>query len=113
MIDFTKVDFVFKTKIDFVIPVNRHDMDDDCSWQEASSVSTTDGDIMFLSIDPDDKDLLVLNYIESKGITTIYNYKSSLSIDFLKLNSTKENNNFIEMPLKLFLRNKKIDDIVA
>jgi hypothetical protein len=112
MINLSKIEFIFKTNFEFNIPISVTVDEDDCSYHESECVTAMEGDIMFLSTNPEDSSLLILNCIENQNGITEYNYSSYLSIDFLKLNATKENNIFIEIPLKVYQRDLKIDYII-
>lgn len=96
---------------EFVIPTypnNRPHHTDDLDLSELSSVSLEAGDIFAMLVDPNDDDFMMLCWVEHDGNREVHNISSSMSLEFLSLNSKT----FNEITQQVH-RDNKINRIVA
>ncbi len=110
--DLSKVDFIYKVNESFNIPIYSQNSFDDCDFDnfyEMDSISANKGDIIFMSNSPEDKDLLVIKRHDTKNGEKELNFRTSLSVEFLRINKIL----FTEIPKKIYNRDLKIDEIIA
>jgi hypothetical protein len=93
---------------EFVIPTYPHNNSDDLDLSEMSSVSLEAGDIFAMLLDPNDDDFMMLCWVEHEGNREIHNISSSMSLEFLRLNSKT----FNEITQQIY-RDNKINKIVS
>lgn len=110
MIDIDTVDFIYRVNDSFNIPIYLKNSLDECGdFFETKSISASKGDIIFMSISKEDRDLLIINRHETINGEKEMSYQTSLSSEFLKINPFL----FTEIPKKIYNRDSKIDELIA